>query len=532
VSLGRGWPPLKSTQAPAALSPEGRVLIEAPPGSGKTFVAVERFGFLRYKMHINDRRGVAALSFARSAAGELRSRIAHRWGYSTTRGPNHIGTIDDLHRSLLRILLVSEDVQWPGDINEPEVLDSWERSDGAVSLKDEDGKRGLKVAISAGHLVPVERTAADQRPPSRGYKEPVAYLKALASGHCTHDEVRDLVGSALFDAAGPSADHIRAYLARRFAHVIVDEVFDLSATDIAVLDALCAADVGLTLLGDPWQALYGFRGARPDIVEQFAKRQDFIERPITGTERYLTEEMITLVDQLRSGQSFHLHSATPGRRPQVLLSGRWSDLWEYQSLMVIPAGCGGGSQVVDQSTRSSAAFLVLLHSVTIERLETPTGGFVEAVKSLGLDERQRGGVREIARELTSQRSDNEILESLRVVCCPEGEDWEVKSNVKKRLARLRQVLRSGETPILGLSIHQSKGLQWEHVDVLHPATGPISPLQQQRPDDLRLYVALTRAQKSVRVRPPPVQPTWTPRRKTAQAQSATAKGVVARRKGR
>ena len=77
-----------------------------------------------------------------------------------------------------------------------------------------------------------------------------------------------------------------------------------------------------------------------------------------------------------------------------------------------------------------------------------------------------------------------------------------KATVVHHLDRLITVLNVGQTPILGLSVHQAKGLQWPHVDVLDPSRAYINyKLEQQSDQDRLLYVALTRAEQSVRLRP-------------------------------
>ena len=77
----------------------------AAPGSGKTFMAAERFGVLRCGHHSVDHRGIAAVSFARSASEDLQVRIPRCWGGDAVRWPNRVSTFDDLHRSVIRHLL-------------------------------------------------------------------------------------------------------------------------------------------------------------------------------------------------------------------------------------------------------------------------------------------------------------------------------------------------------------------------------------------------------------------------------------------
>ena len=64
------------------------------------------------------------------------------------------------------------------------------------------------------------------------------------------------------------------------------------------------------------------------------------------------------------------------------------------------------------------------------------------------------------------------------------------------------MLYGGQAPILGSSVHQAKGLQWPHVDVLDPSQAYVNyRLEQESADDRLRDAALTRAEQSVRLRP-------------------------------
>jgi DNA helicase-2/ATP-dependent DNA helicase PcrA len=66
----------------------------------------------------------------------------------------------------------------------------------------------------------------------------------------------------------PSITHA---IACRFAWMLVDEFQDTSALQVEILKLI--ADRGLTkffLVGDPYQSIYGFAGARPDLMDEFA----------------------------------------------------------------------------------------------------------------------------------------------------------------------------------------------------------------------------------------------------------------------
>jgi DNA helicase-2/ATP-dependent DNA helicase PcrA len=75
----------------------------------------------------------------------------------------------------------------------------------------------------------------------------------------TYDQLESLALEALDEAGVPEG--------LRFEHILVDEAQDLNATQTRLIKLLNADNV--FLVGDPRQAIYGFRGARPDIFEAY-----------------------------------------------------------------------------------------------------------------------------------------------------------------------------------------------------------------------------------------------------------------------
>src|SRR5690606_25544532 len=56
---------------------------------------------------------------------------------------------------------------------------------------------------------------------------------------------------------------------RRWRWVLVDEFQDTNRAQWEIIRMLAAPEDNLFVVGDDWQAIYGFRGARPDLIVQF-----------------------------------------------------------------------------------------------------------------------------------------------------------------------------------------------------------------------------------------------------------------------
>ena len=88
-------------------------------------------------------------------------------------------------------------------------------------------------------------------------------------------------------------DGVSQRVRQRFAHVLVDEFQDVNAVQYRLVTALAGDGSGLFVIGDPDQAIYGFRGASPayfrKLREDFPAARTFVldrtyrsTRPIVG----------------------------------------------------------------------------------------------------------------------------------------------------------------------------------------------------------------------------------------------------------
>lgn len=482
-------------QLPATTSKAGLTYVQAAPGSGKTFLTVERFGWLRYHALHSEQRGVAAVSFARSASSELRTRISRRWGGSALSWPAFAGTFDELLRIILRDLLAREVLIWPGGHMSLAVHDSWRR----FPKTKQQGKHDVPlraVADVGGNVLPVPLGRWPKAKPY--FVDSTAYADCLAEGHATHDEIRSVLASVLGigDVADLDlSDEVGRFLSENFAHLLVDEAFDLNALDAEVLKVAARSGVELTLVGDPWQSIFEFRGAVPKAVESFIEEMNFSPFEVVSSHRYKSHAMQDLARRLVRGDWFEVEAAEAARVPDVVLADRWLALWEC-GLRVLPCGLGR----VDRTT-GSAALLVLLNDLTMELFGEPAADISNAIASLDWsgDRRDLSAARSALADPSVEVGD--VWAALRKGPAS-AVGWQAAgAEAGRRLDRLVRLLRSGGELRPGLTVHQSKGLQWPNVDYLtslHP--GAQRRLDRDKVGDRLMYVALTRAELSVRVR--------------------------------
>ena len=489
---------LTDEQITASASRKCRLFIEATPGSGKTTVAAERYGVLRFNLNRNSRGSITAVSFTRSATYELYRRIRRRWGLKALEWPHHVSTIDRLICDILHYLLRCEAILWFGGRKTIEVLDDWRGHRGYRWL--EAGNRQRVVTLSDNACL----TSKDRRVVTArfGFSRKSDFHRQLEAGRCTHEDMRCLLAAALQKRRLKSK--IKEYLVLAIRHLIVDEIFDANQLDLALIELCCAEDIDLTIIGDPWQALYGFRGATPDLVPELVSRWGFIHLPLSQSFRFKNDEMKMLSIRLRDSQPVEIHS---NGLHEIALASKWETLWSGLD-HILPLSFG---RITNQT---DAAMTLLLDYLVRIKFSERAIFLPEAMILLNLDAEvykdeapiQMAGVVET---LTSEVHNapeqalnylRDAIKSLGAFRRPRRGSVDAEQRQIGRLELLRQRLSTQQRLVPGMTIHQAKGQEWDHVGVLLNSaelSKLASGLNKADESDRALYVALTRARKSV-----------------------------------
>ncbi len=268
-------PALDAEQARVVEHVAGPLLVLAGPGTGKTRVIAHRIARL-VRTGTVSARAITAITFTRRAAAELGERIRSLLGAAAD--PIQITTFHALGLGLLREF--SEQAGLAPDFI---VLDEEERSaaiEAAISTADAEtasertpgkaaGTRSLgKIAAAIGwakaHLTEPDCVAPELRPIFIAYQRQLEARAAL--------DFDDLVARAVrLLAACPEA---RAAVEERCRYLFVDEYQDINAAQEELLRWLAppSAETNLCAVGDPDQAIYGFRGSDPSYIARFSER--------------------------------------------------------------------------------------------------------------------------------------------------------------------------------------------------------------------------------------------------------------------
>ncbi|MFF4088900.1 UvrD-helicase domain-containing protein [Streptomyces nigra] len=478
---------LTREQLIAAGTPRRRLYIEAAPGSGKTTVAAQRFGIQRFR-GANDPRAVIAVSFTRSATAELRDRVLSQWGSAALAWPHRIVTLDTIVCDLLTHLLHTGHVHWPAGHRQLTVIDHWR-----VAL-DTSWTWHEPLVVLDGRQV-VTRTVTRAR--QENHPTTAAVKQALTEGLCTHQDIRRLLETALGDP--DIHDVLRSHLADTTRTLIVDEIFDANALDLTLVRLAASAGLDVTVVGDPWQALYGFRGAQPDRVPALITQAGFVQRDLHTSFRWKSAQQQLLADQLRQGHGVTL---PPGQATDtdVLLALQWSHLWDAGP-QVLPLAFSSKTGQAQE-----AASTLLLSELTQRTFGDHATFHNDALTTLAVDHQTLQRLRPRLHALLDDLAGTKDLNALRTelsTIIKEETGRQLPQRHPTHIARLQhlrtRLQTSGSRLIPGLTAHQAKGREWDHVGVrLTPAEqGTLSQgLDSNNEDHRKLYVALTRARRT------------------------------------
>ncbi len=487
---------LTTEQRLAAGSSARNVFIEAGPGTGKTTVSGHRFGVHRFHPGTRtDERAVVAVSFTRSATWNLRRRVLRIWGPAALAWPHRIVTLDTIMCDLLHDLLDQRLIVWPNDHTTLDVHDNWTSFSSTFWAR-----AAYELRISRGGRI--EFVTYFTR--NRSARVPPGVIRErVEAGVCTHQDVRSVLEQAL--ASSRCAERIAERIGTTMRTLIVDEVFDANDLDITVIELAIRAGLAVTLVGDPWQALYVFRGARPEVVSELVSRTGTRTMPLTRSFRWRDDSQRQLADDLRAGSPVTLPAAAPAAAEldaDVVLSLHWKPLWQAGD-HVLPLAFHafkGGSE--------EAAATLLLNHVTRNIFSEDATYLRDALTALAIDNP------DTPRMLEPQLQ--EVVEALRTagraaLNAAYGKLSDVVATVSPRtlraahpahtgrLAEIATRIRYPGRPVPGLTTHQAKGREWEVVEVRLAASereALAAGLDVRVESHRQLYVACTRARRA------------------------------------
>lgn len=233
----------------------GPAAVLAGPGTGKTYVLTQRI--IRLLSSNPPPSGlVLAITFTTRAANEMLNRLKANAELSDAAGRYHVSTIHALGLSLIREFDNGNQKALMNETNQREVIGN---------LPGQSVKRFQRIKEAIGRIKNHAALPGDFEPDIQAaFRQYQDYLEQ----HNLID-YDDLVLRPLEMISGDS--ELKADLNKRFAYILVDEFQDVNRAQYELILALTHPEFkNLFVIGDPNQAIYGFRGAGKAIFDDFA----------------------------------------------------------------------------------------------------------------------------------------------------------------------------------------------------------------------------------------------------------------------
>lgn len=262
---------LNHAQKEAVSHFEGPMLVLAGPGSGKTRVVTERVHYLISEKKVAPEQ-ILVITFTRAAAEEMKERYRKRYqGVSKGVSGVWFGTFHSIFFMILKYAyhykaenIVQTDVQ-------REILRHVLQQSGLELQDEEEFLDDLETEIGK-----VKTNRLDLK----NYYSPLCaaeIFREMYEKYQQEMEKRRLIDFDdilvyCYELLSARAD-ILSMWQRQFPFILVDEFQDISMIQYDIVKLLAAPKNNLFIVGDDDQSIYGFRGARPDIMKRFL--QDF-----------------------------------------------------------------------------------------------------------------------------------------------------------------------------------------------------------------------------------------------------------------
>lgn len=256
---------LNQEQKEAVAHIEGRLRIIAGPGTGKTRVLTERVAHMVQSGR--DPQSILAVTFTRKAAREIRERLEGRLGAKVadqvTCSTLHSfarAVVDD-HKELLGLRRVT--IARSSDVSK------------LLKPYMEEGEKVLEYTRLLSRIKrsgrAVEGVGAAFEDWARTHPKDLSRIRVLASYEKDKGaaELLDFDDLTIYAARLMRMEGVADAITARWCDISVDEYQDTDAMQHEIVSALAGGRNlrSLMIVGDPNQSIYGFRGAKPAVLE-------------------------------------------------------------------------------------------------------------------------------------------------------------------------------------------------------------------------------------------------------------------------
>lgn len=301
---------LNEEQRRAVAYTDSPLLIVAGPGTGKTRTLTHRIAYLIRQKDVAA-NAILAVTFTNRAAHEMMARLQALIGVPEARAV----TVCTFHAFCARLLSEEgESLAIPANFS---ICTEREKREILKEVAPELSTKALNLVLDAFALAKNQVRSPAEFPPGPSLPASVRFVEIYEQyqARLLRERMLDFDDLLVYTIQlCEKHPEILAKVRRRFAWILVDEYQDVNRAQYQLLRLLASDHTNLCVIGDPDQAIYGFRGASREFFLRFT--QDFPTARVVGLERNYRSTQ-TILDA--SSQVLADHKARDGQN-------LWSDI--------------------------------------------------------------------------------------------------------------------------------------------------------------------------------------------------------------
>lgn len=271
----------------------GPCLVVGTPGSGKTRVITERVKYLVEEKGVKN-TNILVITFTKAAAVQMKKRYEAMVSGDAKRV--YFGTFHAIFFTILKYAyhytadnIIRDDVkrQLLRELANKEEIEMQDENDFLNELVSEISK-------VKGEMLDLRHYYSPNCPGES--------FRRIYSGYQSILESRKLID---FDdmlvycyELLKAREDIRQMWQRQYPYILIDEFQDINKVQYDIVKMLASPKNNLFIVGDDDQSIYGFRGAKPDIMKQFLKDYPDAKKYVLGINYRCSKSIVESASKL------------------------------------------------------------------------------------------------------------------------------------------------------------------------------------------------------------------------------------------
>lgn len=307
---------LNEEQLLAVRSVSGRIAVSAGPGTGKTKTLVSRILYLLQERRVKPSE-IMAVTFTNQAAEEMKTRLEQQLGKKGVSKKLRIGTFHALCYGQLKAageeFVLAEESMALDLVRE--VAGELGAKGSAKKLRQKLSERKLRIAIEKTGEI---REGYEEKKSPEGQED--LESPELSQVAAAYQSRLKALGALDFDDLLIKALWMAEKEKKPIPYLLVDEFQDLSPLQYRLIQAWNQGGKELFIIGDPDQAIYGFRGADDKSFSRYCREKPTEVISLRKNYRSTPEILTASAMVLRNGRPFW-ENGEPGKNRKAAEGG-------------------------------------------------------------------------------------------------------------------------------------------------------------------------------------------------------------------